>query len=229
MDAKKYRHEFKYLISDNELLQLYNRIKTVMDKDSHVGERGSYNISSLYYDDIYNTCFYENENGTDPREKFRIRIYNHDTKHISLECKRKERGKTLKTSCPLTYEQTKILVHGGYLKQTDSLPPILRKFTYQIMTYKLRPKVIVEYDRIPFVYSNGNVRITFDKYLTSSMDTDSFLTGAIRKRPVMPNGLYLLEVKYDEYLPDFIYKTLQLDNLTQTSHSKYYLCRKYCL
>ena len=46
-------------------------------------------------------------------------------------------------------------------------------------------------------------------------------------RPVLPVGQQLLEVKYDEYLPDFIYRSLMLPNLRQTAFSKYYICRKY--
>lgn len=30
-----------------------------------------YHIRSLYFDDYYNSCYNENEIGTDPREKFR--------------------------------------------------------------------------------------------------------------------------------------------------------------
>ena len=43
----------------------------------------------------------------------------------------------------------------------------------------------------------------------------------------MPLGQQLLEVKFDEYLPDFIYRSLALNSLSQTAFSKYYLCRKY--
>ena len=43
----------------------------------------------------------------------------------------------------------------------------------------------------------------------------------------MPPGQQLLEVKYDAYLPDFIYRSLQLSSLRQTAFSKYYLCRKF--
>lgn len=39
-------------------------------------------------------------------------------------------------------------------------------------------------------------------------------------------GQGLLEVKYDELLPDYIYEALQLGNMRQTTFSKYYLCRR---
>lgn len=186
-----------------------------------------YNIRSLYFDDYYDRCFYENENGTDPREKFRIRIYNHSAGKISLELKRKERGKTLKTACPLTLEQTRMLMANQPPEDIGSLPPLLQKLTKEMREHGMHPKVIVEYDRIPYIYPLGNVRITFDTNISSCSDPMAFLEETIPRRPVMPTGLQLLEVKYDAFLPDFIYRALQLDNLQQTAFSKYYLCRKY--
>ena len=223
----KFRHELKYLISAAELAMLRNRIQNLIPLDGHVGETDAYSIRSLYFDDYENSCFYENENGTDPREKFRIRIYNGSTDKITLECKRKERGKTLKTSCPLTIEQTRMLMEGRVLPDIANQPEVLHKLTLQMLTKRMRPVVIVEYDRIPYVYKNGNVRITLDTNVASSKEIHCFLDEKIPKRPVMPAGQQLLEVKYDEYLPDFIYRNLQLHSLQQTAFSKYYICRKF--
>jgi hypothetical protein len=223
----KYRHEQKYLISSGQLRLIKSRIECLMKKDSNVGEKGYYNIRSLYFDDYYDRCYYENENGTDPREKFRIRIYNHSSERISLECKRKEHGKTLKNSCKLTKEQCEKLINNEYIRDIANQPEVLKKLTMEMMSRKLHPKVIVEYDRIPYVYRYGNVRVTLDINVSSSSFTENFLSGNIPKRPIMQQGLHLLEVKWDEYLPDTIYTALQLENLQQTAYSKYYLCRKY--
>lgn len=226
-EEPKFRHEFKYLITTGNVPQIENRVKNLIPLDANAKRDGKYTIRSLYFDDYDNRCFYENENGTDPREKFRIRIYNHSADRITLECKRKERGKTLKTSCPLTLEQTKMLMQGKPVPNIGQQPALLRKMTIQMLTRKLRPVIIVEYERIPYVYKNGNVRITLDMNVSSSKAIDCFLEPEIPKRPIMPMGQQLLEVKYDEYLPDFIYRSLQLSNLRQTAYSKYYLCRKY--
>lgn len=228
-DMRKFRHELKYVISAAEIAMIRNRINHLIAPDSHAGEAGSYSIRSLYFDDYDNRCYYENENGTDPREKFRIRIYNHSKEKITLECKRKERGKTLKTACPLTEEQTRMLMKGQPLPDVAAQPPLLQKLTAQMLLRRMRPVVIVEYDRIPYVCRDGNVRITLDTNVASSRAIDRFLDEEIPKRPVMPTGRQLLEVKYDEFLPDAIYRSLQLQSLTQTAYSKYYICRKYTL
>lgn len=227
MQEQKFRHELKYLVTMGEIQMIRNRINHMIPLDTHAGNDGAYTIRSLYFDDYENRCFYENENGTDPREKFRIRIYNHSTERITLECKRKERGKTLKTACPLTIEQTKHLMEGKALPNMGSLHPLLQKLNLLILTRRMRPVVIVEYDRIPYVYKNGNVRVTLDMNIRSSGEIGCFLDESMPKRPVMPMGQQLLEVKYDEYLPDFIYRNLQLQSLRQTAFSKYYICRKF--
>ena len=223
----KYRHELKYEVTNAQLQLLKCRIQNMIPPDKHAGPTGSYTIRSLYFDDYTDRCMRENEDGTDPREKFRIRIYNASAQRITLECKRKERGKTHKTSCPLTEEQTRHLMTGKPLPDIGSQPPLLQKLTLQMMTRGMKPVVIVEYERIPFVYKNGNVRITMDTNISSSSAVERFLDPVIPKRPVQALGQQLLEVKYDEYLPDFIYRNLQLHSLRQTAFSKYYICRKY--
>ena len=163
----KYRHEYKYPVSDLEAAVLKERLKGIMTSDPHAGSTGEYIISSLYFDDYYNSCYSENENGTDPREKFRIRIYKNSPDIIKLECKRKEHGKTLKTSCRLSKEQVENILHGTPPEFDNESDPLLRKFIELQNTKGLKPKVIVEYKRRPYIYRAGNVRVTFDSQLAS--------------------------------------------------------------
>ncbi|MBQ3151191.1 MAG: polyphosphate polymerase domain-containing protein [Clostridia bacterium] len=226
--SQKYRHEYKYVISAAEIPLLKNQVKAIMKPDPHAGADGTYNIRSLYFDDYNNSCYYENENGTDPREKFRIRIYNHSSDRITLECKRKESGKTLKTSCPLTYEQADRLIKGLPLEEKVE-SAVLQKFVLKMNNSLLHPVTIVEYDRVPYIYKTGNVRVTFDTNICASSKTEDFFKDVIPKKPIMPAGHHLMEVKFDEFLPDFIYQSLNLGHFRQTTFSKFYLCRKFTL
>lgn len=224
-----YRHELKYVVTADQLALLENRIRGLISLDTHVGKEGIYQIRSLYFDDFYHSCYLENEIGTDPREKFRIRIYNGDAERISLELKGKEHGMTRKQSCLLTREQCKRLMEGQLLPMNKSDPPLLQKLNLLMRTRRLRPKVIVEYDRAPYVHKLGNTRITLDRNVASSDRLEQFLEPRLFKRPILPAGQHILEVKYDEFLPDYIYRNLQLTKLQQTAFSKYYLCRRYNL
>lgn len=229
LEQTKYRHELKYICTAAQLALLQGRIHHLMPLDSHVAGSGMYTIRSLYFDDYYDRCYYENENGTDPREKFRIRIYNGSTDRISLELKKKERGKTLKLSCPLTEEQCRILMRGEPLPDSRDYDPVLQKLLLLMRTTLMKPKIIVEYDRVPYIYKLGNVRVTLDKNISSSNRIETFLDKEIYRRPIMPTGWHVLEVKFDEFLPDYIKTALQLDSLRQTAYSKFYLCRKYSI
>jgi len=224
-----YRHELKYVVTASQIALLENRIRGLVSLDKHVGPSGMYRIRSLYFDDYYNSFYTENEIGTDSREKFRIRIYNADASRIRLELKRKEHGMTQKLSCPLTREQCEELMTGRPLPPDKSYPPVLQKLLLAMRTRQMKPKVIVEYDRVPYVDRLGNTRITIDRNIMSSDDIAHFLEKDIHRRPIMEAGKHILEVKYDEYLPDYIYRNLQLQTLRQTTFSKFYLCRRYRL
>ena len=224
--SAKFRHEFKYLCSMGQIQILQSRIRNLMPLDPHV-QGGQYTIRSLYFDNISNRCYYENENGTDPREKFRIRIYNGSSDRIQLECKRKERGKTHKVSCTLTREQFDGIMDNCNLEVHPDNHPLLNKFIILCKAERYAPSVIVEYNRIPYVYRHGNVRVTFDMNIRSSDQFHRFLEPELDARPILPAGHHLVEVKYDELLPGFIHDSLQIADLQQSTFSKYYLCKKY--
>lgn len=228
MEKKVYRHEFKYICSEAQLACLKGRLSGIMQYDAHADNRGNYNIRSVYFDDYQDTGYYENEDGTEPREKFRIRIYNHSMEGIMLENKRKMQGMTLKDSCEISPELCQSLLTGEFetLEECDEIP-VWNKFMLRWNTRRLRAKVIVDYERTVFICGLGNVRVTFDRNISSSVDFSHFFDKNLNKRPIMPTGMHILEVKYDEFLPDYIYKSIELENLQRSTFSKYYLCRKY--
>ena len=196
----------------------------IMDRDIH--QTGDcYEIRSMYFDDIYNTCMNDNEAGVDARKKYRIRIYDPTTSPIKLEIKEKLNGFTRKTSCKITKDEWSF-----FLKNEIDLPfgertpmnELLLKNKCDIM----KPKVIIVYERSAFVYSTGNVRITFDRNIMASKQLKSFFDERVEGLvPVLPTGMHILEVKYDEMLPDIIAKQLEIGKLRKTAFSKYYLGR----
>ena len=172
-EEKIYRNELKYVCSDGELMQIKERIKPLCKLDPHVGKDGRYKIRSIYFDDKKNNCFYENENGTDPREKFRIRIYDGDFSTIFLECKGKENGMTYKEHSLITEEMCRNILRGKFLADGKN-DKLLSKFFLQCRGRGLRPKVIVAYERTPFIYPAGNVRITLDRNIGGNIKVSDF-------------------------------------------------------
>jgi len=205
------------------------KINTIAELDSYVGEQGYYNIRSLYFDDYENSCFMANENGIDNREKYRIRIYNGAKERIKLELKQKCHGMTLKRNCGISLQQCEMLMAGRVPSDIKEDQQVLWKLAYLMETRLMMPKIIVDYDRIPYVYrpDDANVRITFDKNIKSINDTNTFLDLKVGGRGILPVGSALMEVKFDDFIPDEIYSLLQLNGLQVSTFSKYYLCRKF--
>jgi hypothetical protein len=224
------RHEYKFQVTDCDIALLTARLTGVMEKDPHAGETGYYHIRSVYFDDYRDTCYAQNEAGTDPRAKYRIRIYNASDKSIRLEKKIKQNGMTRKQAATLTREQAEQLISGRLLSMEqqdfEAYPPLLQQFLVLMATRHMQPKVIVAYDRIPYIDSRGNVRVTFDRNVAASQDFSRFFEKDMFQVPILPAGQQLLEVKYDGFLPAVIKKQLDIGHLRQTTFSKYYLCRR---
>lgn len=228
MNTLHYRHELKFICTDRRLFLLENRIRHLCRPDTHAGPGGIYVIRSLYFDTYDNKCLLESEAGTDNRKKYRIRIYNGSDEMIKLECKHSFRGMKAKETCRITREQCECLMNGDPIGEVEPSQELLRRFMWDRSTMLLKPKVIVEYTRAPYVCSLGNVRITFDRDIGSSSDVHCFLEKDIRRRGILRQGEQLLEVKYDEALPSVIREFLTADRqLSRTSFSKYVLCRQY--
>lgn len=221
-----YRHELKFFVSEAELEIIKYRLKLLMRQDVHQ-KKGAYIVRSLYFDDYYNSCMQENEDGIDNRKKYRIRIYDGDSSVIKLEKKVKYRDMTRKVS--------KCIAKGDCLVYMFGKPPGLEKestelekeFYGEMKMKGMHPACIVEYERMAFVEPKGNVRITFDKNISSSEKIERFLDKKIQSIPLLPKGNHILEVKYDELLPDYISQALEVGTLQRTSFSKYYYARNY--
>lgn len=229
MAERRYRHEYKYPLTNGQMLMENAKICALAQRDSHVGEKGFYNIRSLYFDDYENSSYYDNENGVDDRTKYRIRIYDHNTDWITLESKEKIRGKTCKQSCLITLSQCRLLMAGMIPGDIGPSQQLLHRLAYLMAAKGMRPVVIVDYDRVPYVYrmQDANVRITFDHHIRSVGDVGAFLDESVTGRSVMPVGWSLMEVKFDSFLPDEVYELLQLEGLRADTFSKYYLCRRF--
>ena len=87
-----------------------------------------------------------------------------------------------------------------------------------MQTELLRPVIFIEYDRIPYIYKIGSVRITLDFNIRY---TNRFNNLFNRNRKMYYLEDKILEVKYNELIPDFIRYRLELNHLEQISFSKF--------
>ena len=221
----KYRHEWKHEISYGDMLVLRQRLSTVMKRDIHAID-GKYLIRSLYFDNASDKALREKVDGVNIREKFRIRYYNNDTSLIHLEKKSKVNGLCLKDSVVLSFEQAQAIANGDYGWMIDSGVPLIQELYSKMISQGLRPKTIVDYLREPFVFAPGNVRVTLDYNIRTGMNCTDFLNPNCVTVPA-GDAPIILEVKWDEYLPDIIRDAVQLPNCRVGAFSKYAVCRIY--
>lgn len=222
-----YRVEDKYACNEQALALVQARLKSVLRPDRNQTGDDGYKITSVYFDDCYDTHLQDTEDGNRIREKYRIRIYNDSFQTIKLEVKYKRDSRVYKKAKTITKEQMQLLLSGQCLPDRQpSLDNTITLFNLAIATRGLRPKVIVEYDRAAYVFDAGNVRITLDRNLRASTDFQGFAdNNRAHYRPV-PGFDRVLEIKYDEFLPGFIARLLETGNMNQTAYSKYRLCRE---
>ncbi len=210
----EYRHELKFLVTEETLQRIRYRLMPLMIPDSHQGPEG-YTIRSLYFDDFADSAVADILAGVDDRAKYRIRIYDGKTSFIRLEKKSKRANMCKKESKELTVEECRQYMAG------------VEHFMVPEMQAKhMRPVCIVEYDRYAYTYPIGNVRITFDRNIRGSARIQDFLNEKINCVPALGTNQHILEIKYDEVLPQFIAESVDTGNLLQQSFSKYYYARK---
>jgi hypothetical protein len=221
----KFRHEMKHIITPADRLILRQRLNAVAKPDLHARD-GVYEIRSLYFDNIYDKALVEKVNGINRREKFRIRYYNGDTGFIHLEKKSKIVNLCNKQSALITAEEAQHIVDNDLDWMMDSDRPLVRELYTKMRGQGLKPRTIVDYTREPYIFGPGNVRVTLDYNLRTGMSCTDFLNPGCVTVPA-GDPVVILEVKWDEYLPDIIRDIVQLKNRRTGGFSKYAACRIY--
>ena len=219
-----FRHEWKHEINLSDLIAVRQRLRAVARPDPHaVG--GRYTVRSLYFDDPTDRALREKLDGVDRREKFRIRYYNGDASLIRLEKKSRRSGLGAKESAALTQAEAQAVVDGE-LDWMPSSDRALVQELYSKMRRGLRPKTIVDYTREPFIYAPGNVRVTLDYNIRTGLGCTDFLNPDCVTIPA-GDAPIILEVKWDEFLPDIIRDAVQLPGRRVSAFSKHAQCRIY--
>ena len=222
-----YRVEDKFSCSEQDLFLLQARLQTVLKSDENQMGVEGYRITSVYFDDLFDTHLQDTVDGNRLREKYRIRVYNGSFDVIKLEIKYKRDNKVMKRTSSITPEQMRELMNGHCVRsENESMEDPITLFNLAITNRGLRPKIIVEYDRSAYIYEPGNVRITLDRNIRASDQLEAFIKGEKIVYEYERELKQVLEVKYDEFLPGFIAGILETGNLNQTSYSKYRICRE---
>ncbi len=220
-----WRHEFKHYINTADWISLRHRLKCLMKTDTHADESGAYFIRSLYFENFEDRMLNEKIAGLNHREKYRIRLYNHEPSTLRLERKTKHNGMGMKESVRLTPDQCEMLIEGDTAFVETTGNPLLMALKADMDTKLLRPTTIVDYTREAYVMDEGNVRVTFDREIRTGLSATDVLHANLPTIPTLHPDLIVLEVKYDAYLPGTVLNALQIGDRRASAISKYALCR----
>ena len=216
------RQEYKYYVNKEDLFIIKSYLKEVLIKDINSVE--GYTISSLYFDTLNNDDFNQKLDGIKFREKYRIRVYNNDITSAKFEVKRKLNNCISKLSAKITVQDLKEIYKRNYsvLDKYEDLDYVSSRIGY--MCYS--PINIVTYDREAYTIPINNIRITIDSNLrTHGFNTNLFELHDAPTSIVQNNNLDILEVKFNNELPNFIKVFLSSFCTLRNSISKYALCR----
>lgn len=223
----KGRHEMKFGITYVDYQIIKQKIKYIMTLDPHANARGTYHIRSCYFDNFDNKVMTEKKEGFYSRDKYRVRIYNQTDHVIHLERKSKRNNQTYKSKCKISKQEFEKLRVNDYTWMEQDDRQLIQDLYKDIKLYQLKPCSVVDYEREAYLYPYGNVRITFDHKVQSSLRNTDMFNKKLPMVDVLEPNEVILEVKYDDYLPSMIKMLLQGIHTQHEAYSKYQLSRMY--
>lgn len=221
------RHELKYFINPAEVEALRARLRPALELDSHCVGGRPYVIRSLYFDDIDNSAFDDKQAGVMHRAKYRIRIYRYSDAEIFLERKLKLGDLIQKSSVQITRRLCEQLIAGDPRGLQNSNSPLLQDMYVQMRTRLLRPKVLVDYAREAYLHPAEDTRITFDLSLRSGLHSVELFNPRVPTVCPHDRNVEILEVKFNNYLPEHVAGLLHGIEAERSAVSKYVLCRRF--
>jgi hypothetical protein len=226
LNGAKGRRELKHEMTKMDCYFLRNKLKHYMQIDPHANKDGKYIIRSVYFDNFDNKVLAQKKEGFYERDKFRIRLYDHNTDYINLEKKSKRNNLTYKQKCPMTAEEYERIRRGDIAWMEHDARALMRDLYFQMKLLQLKPVTVVDYEREVFIYHYGNVRVTFDSSIRTSLRNNDVLNPDLAMVDTNPD-VVILEVKYDEFLPAVIKNLLQIGDRRSGAYSKYQISRMY--
>lgn len=221
------RQELKHGITYIEYMLLKNKLRHVMKLDPNAGPNGKYLIRSCYFDNINDKVLNEKKEGYLNRDKYRVRIYGKSVDVVNLERKSKRNNLTFKTKCKTSKKEFEKMRIGDIEWMKEDERELIRDLYMEMTQYQLKPMTVVDYQREAYIYLYGNVRITFDSKVQSSIRNTDMFNKHLPMVDVLEPTEVILEVKYDEYLPELIRSMMQGINTRHEAYSKYQLSRMY--
>ncbi len=203
------RSEVKYFINKADMLAMNNALGNVMERDGHDKGNG-YFIRSLYFDTLENKAFEEKMMGVERRKKYRLRLYDLDSKAVKFEVKNKFNNNIVKETAWLSRKHAKQLQEGKYdaLLRYDS--NVTRKAYAEFKKFCYRPVVAIDYVRSALLHDFNNIRVTFDSNIRANSIDLNIFNKSLFMKPLLSEKLAVLEIKFDRFLPEWLKSIIRM-------------------
>ena len=212
------RSEKKYLVP----ISCYRALRDVLDAHMQEDKYKEYTVCNLYFDTDGNDLIRRSIEKPRYKEKLRLRSYGTvtDGDTVFLEIKKKFKGVVYKRRIVLPYREAKAYLNDG--TPPSATGQIFREIDYFIRFYKAYPKRFLSYDRTALsgVGEEKTLRVTFDRNIRSRTDRLD-LSIPPDGEALLPDDVYLMEIKADGAMPLWFSQTLTELKLYPTSFSKY--------
>lgn len=226
MNLNVTRSELKYYISNLDAQYLSHRLRQIMEADSYGMPGKGYFVRSLYFDSFDDECLFAKQSGVMFRQKYRFRIYGFEQPVIKFEIKHRRNEQIHKETTTISPDAAIKMIQTDYSAMIAEKNPVLNKAFITFSNRLYRPKVVIDYWREAFVLKSQAVRITIDRNLAANRNDFDFLSPASHMVPFLEPGRQILEIKYNQILPDYLRQALQLNNSERQAISKYTLARR---
>ena len=218
------RTETKFILDEVTAARLRGAMGHVMLRDPNGGDDG-YLVRSLYFDTPFDQDYHDKVDGLEARQKVRLRIYSSEDQTAKLELKRKVGKYQWKNSFTVSRDDAYRLIDGQYAavgEKADS--PFAKKLVAMMERNCYRPRTVVEFRRLAFIFHIENTRVTFDTKLRASQSLPDLYSLNPAYHPILCP--VILEVKYANVLAGQIKIALAMANQLPVSISKYCLGRQ---
>ena len=193
--------------------------------DAHNPNHKPYTIANIYFDTPDDYLIRTSLSKPEYKEKLRLRSYGVPTKNekVFLEIKKKYKGIVNKRRTALTLSDAYDFVKTGKAPEFKEYmnKQVLSELQYFLKIYDLSPKLYLAYDRIAyFEKDNQDLRISFDMNIRSRR-YDLALEHGDYGEKLLPEGVYLMEIKTSLAKPLWLTKMLSELDIKRVSFSKY--------
>lgn len=203
-----------------------------MKLDPNVQNNLNYEVRSLYFDSNFRHSLLEKRDGIGIRRKLRIRYYpdyhKGDQEYVFIEIKKKINDNVAKSRVYVPLEKSLSILDNNhpeakafYKTASTQDKNTLKEIWFLYKKFNLKPVCIVSYKRQPFLSKvEKSFRLTFDRnVMVRNYNFDLHFGGG--PKLIVPRSICIMEVKFNNFIPNWAIKIIHKNDCIQYKISKY--------